>query len=114
MVALFQSSIVSGEPPLEQLLGASASLSAPGIDGRRTSPNRSQVTSALEASFIDRQLVIDPLEVSVRATARGSTATVPLVVSGSTGRRMLLALGLGYQDGALRITDIKLERGSSP
>lgn len=114
MVTLFQSALVSGEPPLERLLGASASLSAPSIDGRRTSPNRSQVMSALEASFVERELMIDPLEVSVRDTARGSTATIPLSTSGSTGRRVLLALGLGYQDGTLRITDIKLERGASP
>lgn len=110
LVTLFQSSIASGEPPLEELLTGTTTLSAPGADGRRASPSRASVVSLLDANFIDRALEFDPLEVSVRPTDRGVAATVPLQATGTTGRRMLLALGLGYRSGTLRIVDITLAR----
>jgi hypothetical protein len=110
VLALFQSSIASGEPPLEELLTGPPTLSAPGADGRRAAPNRANIVSLLEANFIDRALNFDPLEVSVRSTDRGVAATVPLQATGTSGRRMLLALGLGYRSGALRIVDIALAR----
>ena len=110
LVALFQSSIASGEPPLEALTMSTTSLSAPGADGRRTSPNRANVVGLLDASFVSPALDFDPLEVSIRSTDRGATATVPLPASSATGRRMLLELSLAYRGGALRIADIALLR----
>lgn len=110
LLTLFQSSIASGEPPLEELLTGTTTLSAPGADGRRASPNRANIVSLLDANFIDRTLDFDPLEVSVRSTDHGVAATVPLQATGTAGRRMLLALGFGYRSGTLRIVDIALTR----
>jgi len=110
LLSQFQSSIAVGEPPLEQLLTRSASLTAPGADGRRSSPNRSAVVGALGANFVDPELSYDPLDVSVREDETGTVASVPLTSTGGSARRIVLDLGLGYDRGMLRIRDIALSR----
>lgn len=111
LLSRFQSSIESGEPPLETLVSKSAGLSAPGSESRRAAPNRAAVAAALSANFIDPALHFDPLEVSVLVGADAEVMTVPLETAAMGAlRRIVLSLELGYDDGVLRIQDITLSR----
>lgn len=110
-LSLLQSSMASGQPALEELLAESASLSAPGSDGRRSGATRQTITSALSANFVDPELYYDPLEVTVRPAAQTEVASVPVAgIAGSAARRIVLSIEVGYDDGVLRIQDITLSR----
>ena len=111
LLARFQSSIASGQPPLDELLTKSASLTTPSAEVRRGAPSRTVIAGALGSSFVDPRLIYDPLDVAVRASKKGAEASVPLeAASGGAPRRIVLSLELGYHDGQLRIQDIALVR----
>jgi hypothetical protein len=111
LLARFQSSISSGEPPLDEVLARTASLTAPSLETRRGSPSRSAISGALGSNFADPELIYDPFEVTVRPSETGASARVPLEAApGGSPRRIVLSLELRYAEGSLRIDEITLSR----
>jgi len=111
LLARFRSSISTGEPPLDEVIARTASLTAPSLESRRGSPSRSAISGALGSNFADPALIYDPFEVTVRSSEAGASARVPLEAApGSSPRRIVLSLELRYADGSLRIDEITLSR----